>query len=117
MIAGTEPTDLSKCIGAIFAVNIPANSANPSWIFGDTFLVCYYSSVNDRAISNCVMYSVRKTCIPSSEPPHHQSASRSFLVWRREAQALEYRQHQDLLVFPQSLKQIHLLIRLLDSQR
>ncbi|KAF9474317.1 acid protease [Pholiota conissans] len=43
IIAGQEPGESSLCIGAIFAVDVPANTANPSWIFGDTFLKNVYS--------------------------------------------------------------------------
>ncbi|KAF8169784.1 aspartic peptidase domain-containing protein [Pholiota molesta] len=69
MIAGTEPTDFSKCIGSIFAVNI---------------LLIRQIPVGSLAILSW------KTCIPSSEPPHHQSASRSFPVWRKQVQELEF---------------------------
>ncbi|KAF9474316.1 acid protease [Pholiota conissans] len=43
MAAGTEPLDFSRCIGSIFAVNVPSNPANPTWIIGDTFLKNVYS--------------------------------------------------------------------------
>lgn len=57
MNTGPDQPGSSTCLGAIFdltmGTSIPASSGNPSWVFGDTFLVSLFIS---RTLVSLLMY-------------------------------------------------------------